>query len=177
MAQPRLSDTDFLKWPFFERQHSELRDAVSSWCDSFEPGESKDDYRIAANCVKSLGQAGLLRYCVPAADGGALEKLDVRSLCLVRETLAYSNGLFDFAFAMQGLGAGPISLFGNSEQRKSYLPQVSQGDKIAAFALSEELAGSDVAALATSARLEGDSYILNGEKTWISNAGLADFYV
>jgi len=126
--------------------------------------------------VRALAEAGWLAYCVPddkAADG----MLDVRSLCLARETLATADGLADFAFAMQGLGSGPISLFGTPAQRRAYLPAVREGRKIAAFALSEAAAGSDVAALTTAARRVGNGYVLDGEKTWISNAGIADFYI
>ncbi len=127
--------------------------------------------------VKLLGSSGWLRYSVPASHGGALDKLDVRSLCLCREILAESSGLADFAFAMQGLGAGPISLMGSEALKNRYLPAVSRGEMIAAFALSEPDAGSDVTAMRTSARREGSAWILDGEKTFISNAGIADFYV
>ncbi len=96
----------------------------------------------------------------------------MRTLCLARETLARHDGLADFAFAMQGLGSGPISLFGTADQRARYLPAVARGEKIAAFALSEPDAGSDVAAMTT--RADGDR--LTGTKTWISNGGIADFY-
>jgi acyl-CoA dehydrogenase len=123
-----------------------------------------------------MGEAGWLRLCVPAP-AGLHERLDVRSLCLARETLGYRSALADFAFAMQGLGSGPISLFGTDEQRARWLPAVAHGEALAAFALSEAEAGSDVAALATTARRDGDSWVLDGEKTWISNAGIADFYV
>jgi acyl-CoA dehydrogenase len=114
---------------------------------------------------------------VPSNYGGALPSLDVRSLCIARETLAYRSALADFAFAMQGLGAGPISLFGSNEQKRRYLPSVANGNAIAAFALSEREAGSDVSALAATARLHRDAYVIDGEKTWISNAGIADWYV
>ncbi|MDQ3606966.1 MAG: acyl-CoA dehydrogenase family protein, partial [Gemmatimonadota bacterium] len=117
------------------------------------------------------------RYVVPAAYGGLHERLDVRSLCLARETLARHSGLADFAFAMQGLGSGPISLFGSEELKRRYLPPVVAGEKVAAFALSEPEAGSDVAAMRTTARREGDGFLIEGRKTWISNAGIADHYV
>jgi acyl-CoA dehydrogenase len=123
-----------------------------------------------------LGAAGWLRYCVPAEFGGKLPRLDARSLCVIRETLAYHAGLADFAFAMQGLGSGAITLAGTPEQQARYLPRVASGQWLAAFALSEPEAGSDVAALSTTATREGNSYCLNGVKTWISNGGIADFY-
>jgi alkylation response protein AidB-like acyl-CoA dehydrogenase len=135
---------------------------------------------VDAECralVRRLGRAGWLRYAVPAAHGGAFERLDVRALCLARETLARADGLADFAFAMQGLGAGPISLFGSEPLRARYLSRVAAGEAIAAFALSEPDAGSDVGAMRTTARRDGDAYVVDGEKTWISNAGIADFYV
>jgi alkylation response protein AidB-like acyl-CoA dehydrogenase len=124
-----------------------------------------------------MGQGGWLRYTVPSEFGGINERLDVRSLCIARETLAWHSGLFDFSFAMQGLGAGPISLFGSRELKQRYLPRVSRGEAIAAFAISESLAGSDISRMKTSARKDGESWIIDGEKTWISNGGIADFYV
>jgi len=127
--------------------------------------------------VRSLGQAGLLRACVPAAYGGLRENFDVRSLALARETLARGAGLADFALAMQGLGSAPVSLFGNEAQKAALLPGVCRGELIPAFALSEPDAGSDVAAMSTTARRDGDGWVLDGVKTWISNAGIADRYV
>jgi alkylation response protein AidB-like acyl-CoA dehydrogenase len=127
--------------------------------------------------VKQLGQAGWLRYCVPSEYGGALSALDSRSLCLLRENLAYHDGLADFVFAMQGLGSGSITLHGSPEIKAAYLPKVASGEYIAAFALSEPDAGSDVAAMQTTAVRQGDDYLLNGSKTWISNGGIADYYV
>jgi alkylation response protein AidB-like acyl-CoA dehydrogenase len=132
---------------------------------------------ICRNNVRALGEGGWLGYTVPASHGGIYERLDVRSLCIARETLASFSGLLDFSFAMQGLGAGPISLFGSTDLRKRYLPGVASGKSIAAFAISESDAGSDVAAMRTTARRDGDSYVIDGEKTWISNGGIADFYV
>ncbi|MEO8344250.1 MAG: acyl-CoA dehydrogenase family protein [Betaproteobacteria bacterium] len=126
--------------------------------------------------VRALGAGGWLRYCVPAAHGGALPALDSRALCIARETLAYHNGLADFAFAMQGLGSGAITLAGSAAQRERWLPAVARGDAIAAFALSEPEAGSDVAALSMRADRSGDQWVLDGCKTWISNGGIADFY-
>ena len=128
--------------------------------------------------VKQLGADGWLAHAVGGkAWGGAAEAIDTRSICLLRETLARHSGLADFAFAMQGLGSGAISLDGSGEQKAAYLPRVARGDAIAAFALSEPDAGSDVAAMACAAVADGDHYVLNGEKTWISNGGIADFYV
>jgi acyl-CoA dehydrogenase len=135
---------------------------------------------IDATCrslVKQLGKAGWLRYTIPSGYGGAHEKLDVRSLCIARETLARISGLADIMFAMQGLGAGPISLFGSPALKERYLRRVGMGEAIAAFAISEADAGSDIAAMQTTARRDGDAYVIDGEKTWISNGGIADFYV
>ncbi len=173
-----MAETSFLDWPFFDDEHRELAGALDIWAATFLDGEHEADaYAATRALVRQLAEGGWLRYCVPAAHGGAHERLDVRALCLMRETLARCSGLADFAFAMQGLGSGPISFFGSPAQQAAYLPAVAQGQKIAAFALSEQQAGSDVAALATTARREGDHYVLDGSKTWISNAGLADFYV
>jgi acyl-CoA dehydrogenase len=126
--------------------------------------------------VRALGAAGFTRYAVPASGGGALERLNVRSLCLIREILGRHHALADFAFAMQGLGSGPISLFGTPAQQQRFLQPVAAGETLAAFALSEPESGSDVAAMACSAAEDGDTYVLNGEKTWISNGGIAGFY-
>jgi alkylation response protein AidB-like acyl-CoA dehydrogenase len=128
--------------------------------------------------VRALGDAGWLRHAIGGtAYGGALDAIDTRAICLIRETLARHNGLADFAFAMQGLGSGAISLFGSDANKQAYLPRVAKGEAIAAFALSEPQAGSDVAAMQCAAEQDGDHYVLNGEKTWISNGGIADFYV
>jgi acyl-CoA dehydrogenase len=136
---------------------------------------------VDAECrqlVKALGAAGWLRHAVAGTEfGGAGEQIDTRAICLIRETLARHSGLADFAFAMQGLGSGAISLAGTPEQKQRYLGKVAAGEAISAFALSEPDAGSDVAAMACEARLEGDHYMINGEKTWISNGGIADIYV
>ncbi|MGH8316335.1 MAG: acyl-CoA dehydrogenase family protein, partial [Steroidobacterales bacterium] len=126
--------------------------------------------------VRGLGAAGIAGYCVRAEFGGVLPEFDVRAISLIRETLARHDGLADFAFAMQGLGSGAISLAGSTELKQKYLPRVASGEAVAAFALSEPEAGSDVAAMACSARLEKGAYVLNGSKTWISNGGIADFY-
>jgi acyl-CoA dehydrogenase len=174
-----MPDRSFLAWPFFEDHHRALAADLDAWAartiDHAEPPREAVD-GVCRDLVAALAEGGWLRYAVPAAAGGRFADLDVRSLCLIRETLARHSGLADFAFAMQGLGSGPITLAGTDEQRATYLPAVSEGKKIAAFALSEPEAGSDVAALATSAFMDGNSWVLNGAKTWISNGGIADFY-
>lgn len=163
--------------PFFEDVHRQLASDLQAWCAANLPeGEPNDVDEACRDLVAVLGKAGWLRYAVPSEGGGALDKLDSRALCLIRETLAYHAGLADFAFAMQGLGSGAITLYGTDELKQRYLPKVAAGEWIAAFALSEPEAGSDVAAMTTSATLEGDDYVLNGTKTWISNGGIADFY-
>lgn len=175
-----MADRTFLDWPFFDPAHRELAGALESWAaDAIAPHED-DEGDVDTLCrrfVSALGEAGWLEYCVPAEMGGRFDVLDVRSLCLIRETLARHSGLADFAFAMQGLGSAPISLFGSDELKRQYVPEVGRGARIAAFALSEPHAGSDVANLRTEARADGDDYVLNGTKTWISNGGLADQYV
>jgi len=152
-----MSDKSYLDWPFFDEKHRELKRELDEWCRqySFTHDENVDD--ICRGLVADLGKAGWLKNCVPAAWGGTSEVLDVRSLALCRETLGYYSGLADFAFAMQGLGSGAISLFGTDAQRQKYLPAVASGEAIAAFALSEAEAGSDVAAMATTAELSGDA--------------------
>jgi acyl-CoA dehydrogenase len=175
-----MADRTYLTWPFFDDQHRELATALAAWSErEVRPFEHADDDPdgLTRRFVERLGRDGWLRYCVPAAHGGAHERLDVRSLCLARETLASICGLADFAFAMQALGSAPISLFGTAAQQAQYLPAVRDGRHLAAFALSEPEAGSDVGALSTSAVLDDESYVLNGFKTWISNAGLAAHYV
>jgi acyl-CoA dehydrogenase len=165
-----------LAWPFFDDPHRRLADELAAWADAHVPDEEPADvFAASRSLVEALAAGGWLRLCVPAP-AGLTEKLDVRSLCIARETLAYRSALADFCFAMQGLGAGPVSLFGTDEQKATYLPAVVRGEKIAAFALSEAEAGSDVAALATTARRDGAAWVLDGEKTWISNAGLADVF-
>lgn len=171
-----MGDKSYLGWPFLEEGHRELKEGLDAWCQQREFVHDGDVDELCRALVADLGSAGILRNCVPAAWGGASETLDVRSLALCRETLGYHSGLADFSFAMQGLGSGAISLFGSGEQRQHYLPAVAEGNAIAAFALSEAEAGSDVAAITTSAELSGGEYVLNGEKTWISNGGIADFY-
>jgi acyl-CoA dehydrogenase len=167
-----------LEWPFFDEEHRAFAPALERWLDE---ANVYDDERAAdAACrlwVHALAEGGWLRACVPGLYGGIRADLDARTLCLARERLAQRSTLADFAFAMQGLGSAPIALFGSSELQRRYLPRVAEGRCIAAFALSEREAGSDVAAIKTRARRDGDTYVINGEKYWISNAGLADCYV
>jgi len=139
--------------------------------------DDKDPYAACREYVGQLGHAGWLKFVVPRAFGGSEEARDLRTICLIRETLGYASGLAEFAFAMQGLGSGPISLFGSDALKKKYLPAVSAGESIAAFAISEAGAGSDLPAMTTTARRDGSSVVIDGEKTWISNAGIAGFYV
>jgi acyl-CoA dehydrogenase len=172
-----MDDTLF-DLPFFEDSHRDLARKLKAWArdnyhDRVHSGNVDDLCRAR---VTSLAKAGWLRYCVPGNAGGALTKLDSRSLCLIRQILSYHDGLADFSFAMQGLGSGPLSLFGSPVLQAQYLPAVAEGRKIAAFALSEPDAGSDAAAMTTRAVRRGDKYHLHGLKTWISNAGIADFY-
>ncbi|MEO9170933.1 MAG: acyl-CoA dehydrogenase family protein [Candidatus Baltobacteraceae bacterium] len=167
-----------LAWPFFDDAHRAFARTIAQWATGAEDlDDERDPERSARAWVRALAQAGWLRACIPQAYGGLHARLDVRTLCLARETLAARSALADFAFAMQGLGSGPIAFFGSESQRREYLPRVAAGTAIAAFALSENDAGSDVAALATTATRDGDAYVLQGAKTWISNAGIADFYV
>lgn len=172
-----MPDRSFLDWPFLQTGHRDLARDLDAWADANldEPDHSNVD-SACRELVAQLGAGGWLRHCTPAADYAGDHPLDVRTLCLIRETLARHHGLADFAFAMQGLGSGPISLFGTPALRRRYLPAVREGKSIAAFALSEPDAGSDVAAMSTQARREGDEYVINGVKTWISNGGIADFY-
>jgi alkylation response protein AidB-like acyl-CoA dehydrogenase len=171
-----MADKTYLDWPFLDDSHRKLQSDLVAWCEQYDFGDEEDVDNRCRQLVADLGKAGWLKNCVPAKWGGASEKLDVRSIALCRETLAYYSGLADFSFAMQGLGSGAIALYGTDAQRQQYLPAVAAGTAIAAFALSEAAAGSDVAAMATSAEYSGDEYVLNGEKTWISNGGIADFY-
>ncbi|MEW5930526.1 MAG: acyl-CoA dehydrogenase family protein [Gemmatimonadota bacterium] len=175
-----MPDRTFLHWPFFEDVHRQVVDELEAWVEA-EPTVREPDHRdVDAACrglVRRLGEAGWLRYALPMPYGVLGARLDVRTLCLVRETLARASGLADFAFAMQGLGTGPVSLFGTDAQRGRWLPPVAAGEAVAAFALSEPEAGSDVGAMATTARRDGDGFVIDGRKTWISNAGIADHYV
>ena len=174
-----MSDTAYLDWPFFEPKHAALARELDTWAAAnVADAHGKDVDEACRTLVRQLGGAGWLGHAVAgAAFGGHGEAIDTRAICLIRETLARHCGLADFAFAMQGLGSGAISLAGTAEQKAAYLPRVARGEAIAAFALSEPEAGSDVAAMACAARQDGDYYVLDGEKTWISNGGIADFYV
>ena len=178
-----MSDTSYLDWPFFEPRHAALARQLNAWAaEHLALAHGADVDGACRALVAQLGEAGWLRHAVGGRDyGGALDVIDTRAICLIRETLARHAGLADFAFAMQGLGSGAIALFGSEEQKARYLPRVAAGRAIAAFALSEPEAGSDVAAMACAARRDGDAdgddYVLDGEKTWISNGGIADFYV
>jgi acyl-CoA dehydrogenase len=167
--------TAHLALPFFDDAHRELARGLLPWARA-QSVDERDDRAACRDWVRRLGDGGWLRYCVPAASGGALQRLDSRALVVLRETLAFHSPLADFAFAMQGLGSGAITLAGNAEQQKNYLEHVGRGDKIAAFALSEPEAGSDVGAMAMRAEPTTDGWRLSGEKTWISNGGIADFY-
>jgi len=172
-----------LSLPFFDEAHRTLARDLVDWA----PAQDVDEHDDRAACrkwVRRLGDSGWLRYCVPAAHGGALTELDSRALVILRETLAFHSPLADFAFAMQGLGSGAITLAGTPAQQAAYLPAVARGEKIAAFALSETDAGSDVAAMKTIANYNHSTlgndpkslnFTLKGEKTWISNGGIADF--
>ncbi|HVO45491.1 MAG TPA: acyl-CoA dehydrogenase family protein [Steroidobacteraceae bacterium] len=179
----------FLDWPFFTPAHRDLADRLEAWAVQHLThaggagvaggARAEDRASVDAACrrlVRDLGKAGWTRYSVPFSAEGPVAEFDVRSLALIRETLAWHDGLADFAFAMQGLGSGAISLVGSHDQKHHYLPRVAAGEAIAAFALSEPDAGSDVAAIKCTARRDGDDYVLDGEKTWISNGGIADFY-
>lgn len=180
---PRPPSTAHLALPFFDDAHRALAEGLVPWASAQEVDET-DDRAACREWVRRLAAGGWLRYCVPAAHGGALPALDSRALVLLRETLAYHSPLADFAFAMQGLGSGAITLAGSPAQQSQYLQGVAHGELIAAFALSEPEAGSDVGAMQTiatgaypeSAGGQFGSYSLSGTKTWISNGGIADFY-
>ena len=173
-----MIDQSFLHWPFFTEEHRKLSKKLGAWVDTnISPNDEKNEYQAAKAYVSLLGKEGWLKYVVPSLFGGAFDQLDVRSICLIRETLARTSGLADVAFAMQGLGSYPISAFGSKSLKEKYLPRVASGAAIAAFAISEEGAGSDISALSTSGKKEGANYIVNGSKAWISNAGIADFYL
>jgi acyl-CoA dehydrogenase len=169
-----VADKSFLTWPFFTDRHRVLAETVERWSAANLPVDHSDVDAACRDLVARLGRDGLLASTAPDPDVSS--PLDVRTLCLIRETLARHDSLADFAFAMQGLGAGPISLFGSAEQR-SWLKLTRAGEAIAAFALTEQTSGSDVANIAMTAKRYGDGYILDGEKTWISNGGIADLYV
>lgn len=170
-----MGDPTFLDWPFFDDRHRAFAADLEAWADRTAAVGLHGDHDLDGDCraiLKALAEGGWLNNTIPDANG----RLDVRTLCLTRETLARRSGLADFVFAMQGLGSGPISLFGTDAQKARWLPGVASGDTIAAFALSEPEAGSDVAALSTTARRDGDHWVLDGTKTFISNGGLADRY-
>lgn len=171
-------DQTYLEWPFFEDHHRDLAADLEIWCQGNLSDIDHSDVDAACKVIlKKLADGGWLKYAVPKAFGGIFDDFDVRSLCLIRETLARHDGLADFVFAMQGLGSGTISLFGSEEIKSAYLPDVASGDKMAAFALTELDSGSDVANMTTSAEDKGDHYLINGAKTYISNGGIADYYV
>jgi acyl-CoA dehydrogenase len=169
-----MIDRTFLSWPFLEKRHRDLAAKLEDWCENAEDHMIKGDEDTACRAiVAELGKAGFLKLCV----GDAARRPDVRSLALCREIFARHHGLIDFAFAMQGLGSGAISLFGTIEQKREWLPKVASGGAIAAFAMTEPECGSDAANMSTSAMRDGNEWVLVGEKTYISNGGIADFYV
>lgn len=176
-------DSSYLEWPFFEPEHRLLQAKLDAWArQNIAQTHGQNVDQVCRDLVGQLAAGGWLNHAIAGTAYGATEnQIDTRALCLIRETLARHAGLADFAFAMQGLGAGAISLFGSAQQKQRYLPAVAQGKAIAAFALSEPDAGSDVGALQCAAELletsDGTHYLLNGEKTWISNGGIADFYL
>lgn len=169
-----MSDHTFLAWPFFEERHRALAAELDAWCDAtIHDAEAADPDEACRSLVQELGSAGFLKLCVSDGDS----RPDVRGLAICREILARYHGLADFAFAMQGLGSGAISLFGTIEQKREWLPRVASGAAIAAFAMTEPDCGSDAANMATSAMRDGNEWVLVGEKTYISNGGIADFYL
>jgi len=179
-----MTNRSHLDWPFLEPRHKALATELDRWAGRVLSDDPLADHSVRVvddacrKLVRQLGEGGWLKYAIGgAAYGASADTIDTRAVCLIRETLARHSGLADFAFAMQGLGSGAISIFGSHEQKQRYLPGVVSGSAIAAFAISEPDAGSDVAALRCSARKDGDSYLISGEKTWISNGGIADFYL
>jgi acyl-CoA dehydrogenase len=171
-----MADRSYLNWPFFDERHRGLAASLDAWLGQTPFPHHVNEDKVDAACAKFLAEmveGGFVKYAVRQGKAA----LDVRSLCLIREHFARHSGLLDFVFAMQGLGAGPISLFGSETQRAHYLGDVAAGERVAAFALSEPEAGSDAAALAATARADGDHFVINGEKTWISNGGIASFYI
>lgn len=170
----------FLEWPFFDDAHRRMAGDLTAWVQAHRTAlacEGADEHAAVRALARLLGEGGWLNYLLPTALGGPRDKVDVRSLCLARDVLARESGLADCTFAMQGLCAVPLVLFGTADQQRHYLPGLANGSRIGAFCLSESDAGSDVAALQTTARRDGDSYVLDGRKTWISNAGVADTYI
>jgi acyl-CoA dehydrogenase len=175
-----MIDLSHLVWPFFDDSHREFAATLDRWaCENLAKlSDHSDVDQTCRSLVRAMGHAGWLKAVVPAGYGGSSGQIDLRKLCLAREILAWHDGLADFAFAMQGLGSGPISLFGSDALKAKYLPGVCAGQRIAAFALSEPAAGSDVGALATTATTDGAGHVrVNGTKTWISNGGVADHYI
>lgn len=175
-----MTDATYLDWPFFDVQHRTLARGIGDWAKASLADDEHDASDLDAHArslLKRLGEAGWLKLCVPRAYGGSRDTVDIRSVSLARDTLARTGGLADFVFALQGLGSLPITLAGTPAQRSAFLPPIATGTRVPAFALSEPEAGSDAAALTTTARLDGNAWVLNGTKTWISNAGLADYYV
>jgi acyl-CoA dehydrogenase len=171
-----MTDKSFLQWPFFEPRHRDLAGQLETWAAAnIAEIDHGDIDQACRRLVSVLGRDGWLIFSAPGE--GDNQRIDVRALALIRETLARHSGLADFVFAMQGLGAGPVSFFGSVEQRNAWLPKTRAGKAIAAFALSEPASGSDVANIATAARRDGNGFVLDGEKTWISNGGIADFYI
>lgn len=178
-----MPDITYLDWPFFEDHHRVLAEELRAWAAEHIPPIAEEAHGktdvddICRKLAKMLGEAGWLKYAIPASHGGAHDPLDVRSLALIRETLGYYLGLADFSFAMQGLGTGGIALAGSDELKEHYLRRTLTGEHLAAIALSEPSGGSDVAGMKMTAERDGNHFILNGEKTWISNGGIADHYV
>lgn len=178
-----MADSSYLNWPFFEDPHRALARDLDKWCrDKLLPVIDAPDFHndVDASCrqlLAMLASAGFTRYTIAKAYGGVHEFLDVRSICLIRMGLAYYSGLADFVFAMQGLGSGTISLVGSDALKQKYLPGIGDGSLCAAFALTEPESGSDIANIRTTANLDGDDYVINGCKTFISNGGIADQYV
>ncbi|MES2562114.1 MAG: acyl-CoA dehydrogenase family protein [Pseudomonadota bacterium] len=174
-----MTHWNHLEWPFFDVHHRELATALDAWTNAhLNTHQSETDVqRATREYVAMHADAGWLRYLVPTQLGGALAAIDVRSLCLIREALAFHSGLADCAFAIQGLGSVPVTLFGSDALKQKYLPETITGKRLGAFALSEPESGSDVASLRTTARRDGNGYVLDGVKTWISNAGIADHYI
>lgn len=167
-----MADTSYLQWPFFEERHRAFAEQLDGWADAeLAALDHRDTDALCRQLVARLGEAGYLQNT--SSDSG---QLDVRTLCLAREKLAQRDGLADFAFAMQGLGTGALSLFGSDEQKQAWLPLTRSGRAIAAFALTEPQSGSDVANSTMTATRDGEHYVLNGQKTWISNGGIADVY-
>ena len=176
-AVAKVIKRDWLDWPFFEPRHRRIGERLDRFVQSgaLDTIDHSDVDGACRKLVRAMGEAGVLDCAVAAPDGDATT-IDSRSICLSRESLAYADGLADFAFAMQGLGSGAIALGGSAELRKTVLPKVRSGEWLAAFALSEKEAGSDVAAMSCTARADGNDYVIDGEKTWISNGGIADVY-